>query len=127
MTIDAPALLLNSLPQLPAAMQAAPGFSLTDLGHFQSALQAQQPTLLVQGPAKGGADGLKLALEPLKALDTESHKLEEFANGLNGDMTTTDMLMYSTRLGMWGVHCTFMSSIASKGTEGIQQLLRQQS
>jgi hypothetical protein len=129
--IAATAALTQATPAAGAAgqMQAGYGVSLTDFSGFQQAM-ANAGARLEARPVAEPSDAARLLVTPLESINKEAARLSEQAQAVqsSGQLTSPgDVAMLSASSMQFMFHCQLMSSIASKSSEGLQQLFRQQS
>ena len=109
--------------------QVGYGVSLTDIGGFQQALAGAQARLEAQ-PVGGGSEVARQLMTPFEHINTEAAKLTADAANAQaaGDsLSPGDMVMLTARCQEFSFHCTLMSNIANRTSDGLQQMFRQQS
>jgi hypothetical protein len=109
--------------------QAGYGVSLTDFGGFHQAMANASARLEAQPTFKAN-EATKALFTPFEHINTEAAKITAEANAVKAagtEMKPSDMVLFTARSAEFMFHCQLMSSIASKTSEGLQQLFRQQS
>jgi hypothetical protein len=128
--MDVSSLASQTVPAAPAAsLQAGYGLSLTDLGHFEQALQSSQTRLEAQPTAQPNAT-LQAMAQPLEYVNNEAASLAEqaqSAQSAGAGITPGAMVMLSVRCQEFMFHCQLTSNVANRASDGVQQLFRQQS
>jgi hypothetical protein len=110
-------------------VQAGYGVSLTDFSGFQQALSSASARLEAR-PTTGPSEAAQVMFKPFDHINTEAAQLSvdgKAAQAAGKDFSAGDMVMLTARCQEFAFHCQLMSSIASKTSEGVQQLFRQQS
>lgn len=109
--------------------QVGYGVSLTDFGGFQQAMANASARLEAQ-PTYKANEATKALFSPFEHINTEANKITAEAQSIKAsgtEMKPSDMVLFTARSAEFMFHCQLMSSIASKTSEGLQQLFRQQS
>jgi hypothetical protein len=110
-------------------VQVGYGVSLTDFGGFQQAMASASERLEAQ-PAFKPNEAAKVLFTPFEHINNEAAKITAEANAVKAsgtEMKPSDMVMFTARSAEFMFHCQLMSSIASKTSDGLSQLFRQQS
>lgn len=124
MTTEAALSMSNGATQGP--MEAGYGFSMSDASGFDAALAGGAHQLGVQAVTPPATD-LSVFVKPLSSLDKDQAELLQSISADKKDMNFSEMYGLMARFGMYSAQVTLVSSIASKASEGLQQLFRQQS
>jgi hypothetical protein len=109
--------------------QVGYGVSLTDFSGFQQAMANATARLEAQPSFKVG-EAAKVLFTPFEHINSEAARITAEADAVKAsgvEMKPSDMVMFTAKSAEFMFHCQLMSSIASKTSEGIQQLFRQQS
>lgn len=116
----------------PAGARAGHGVSLADIGGFEQAL------LRAQGRAGDGLVAARVAptsevaaqlFKPFDHINAEAEslgRLAESARAAGNDMRPGDVVQLTLRCQEFMFHCQLTSNIANRGSDGLQQLFRQQ-
>jgi len=109
--------------------QAGYGVSLTDFGGFQQAMTNATARLEAR-PATGPNEAAQALFKPFEHINTEAAQISEVskaAEAAGKEITPGQMVSLTARCQEFMFHCQLMSSIASKTSDGLSQLFRQQS
>lgn len=109
--------------------QAGYGVSLSDFGSFQQVL-AQAGARLEARPVGTASEAMKVLSAPFDQLNTEASQLSAdalAAKAAGGAMSPGDMVLLTARCQEFSFHCTLMSNIANRTSDGLQQMFKQQS
>ena len=134
MTIDVAAAMAPIAAGSPATsagahVQAGYGVSLSDFGQFQHAL-GQAGARLEARPVGTASEAVKVLSAPFDHINSEAAQLSADAQAAKADggaMSPGDMVLLTARCQEFSFHCTLMSSIANRTSDGLQQMFRQQS
>jgi hypothetical protein len=133
MTIDAiataPIAGAASLGGAASTAQAGYGVSLSDFGAFQQGL-AQASARIEARQVGAPSEAAKMLVTPFEHINTEAAKLSadaQLAQVKGADLSPGDMVMLTARCQEFSFHCTLMSNIANRTSDGLQQMFRQQS
>jgi len=110
-------------------VQAGYGVSLSDFGSFQQAL-GQAGARLEARPVGTASEAVKVLSAPFDHINTEANQLSAAAQAAKADggaMSPGDMVMLTARCQEFSFHCTLMSNIANRTSDGLQQMFKQQS
>jgi hypothetical protein len=110
-------------------VQVGYGVSLSDFGAFQQGL-AQASARIEARPIGASSEAAKVLVAPFEHINTEAAKLSAdaaTAQAAGDTMSPGDMVMLTARCQEFSFHCTLMSNIANRTSEGLQQMFRQQS
>ncbi|HEX6018725.1 MAG TPA: hypothetical protein VFZ28_11545 [Burkholderiaceae bacterium] len=110
-------------------VQAGYGVSLSDFGSFQQVL-AQAGARLEARPVGSASEAVKVLAAPFDRLNSEADALSGAAQAAKADggaMSPGDMVLLTARVQEFSFHCTLMSNIANRTSDGLQQMFRQQS
>jgi hypothetical protein len=110
-------------------VQAGYGVSLTDFSGFQQAMSNASARLEAR-PVSTPSEAAKVMFQPFDHINTEAAQISadgKAAQAAGKELTPGDMVMLTARCQEFAFHCQLMSSVASKTSEGVQQLFRQQS
>lgn len=110
-------------------VQAGYGVSLTDVGHFQQAMDGAAARLEARATAPQ-SEGLRNLVKPLGAVDGEAAELSAAARAAESGghtMTPGEVVALTVRSSEFLFHCQLTSNIANRTSDGLQQLFRQQS
>jgi hypothetical protein len=110
-------------------VQVGYGVSLSDFGAFQQGL-AQASARIEARPVNATSEAAKALVAPFEHINTEAAKLTADAANAQaaGDsLSPGDMVMLTARCQEFSFHCTLMSNIANRTSDGLQQMFRQQS
>jgi FlaG/FlaF family flagellin (archaellin) len=133
MTIDvaAAAPIAVASPASGAAIghvQAGYGVSLSDFGSFHQVL-AQAGARLEARPVGTASEAVKVLSAPFDHINTEASQLSVDAQAAKADggaMSPGDMVLLTARCQEFSFHCTLMSNIANRTSDGLQQMFKQQ-
>lgn len=112
-----------------APIQVGYGVSLSDLGSFQQVL-ANAGARLEARPVGATSEAAKMLVAPFEHINTEAAKLSadaKSAQTAGSELSPGDMVMLTARCQEFSFHCTLMSNIANRTSDGLQQLFKQQS
>lgn len=133
MTIDvvaaAPIPGASSLGSAAGPVQIGYGVSLSDFGAFQQGL-ANASARLETRPIGPTSEAAKMLVAPFEHINTEAAKLSadaKLAQTSGSELSPGDMVMLTARCQEFSFHCTLMSNIANRTSDGLQQLFKQQS
>jgi hypothetical protein len=133
MTIDAIAAAqipgAASLGSAAGSVQVGYGVSLSDFGAFQQGL-ANASARLEARPIGTPSEAAKMLVTPFEHINTEAAKLSadaKLAQASSTGLSPGDMVMLTARCQEFSFHCTLMSNIANRTSDGLQQMFRQQS
>ena len=132
MTIDVATAPIAVAPPTGAAsghVQAGYGVSLSDFGSFQQVL-AQAGARLEARPAGTASEAVKVLSAPFDHINTEASELSAAAQAAKADggaMSPGEMVLLTARCQEFSFHCTLMSNIANRTSDGLQQMFKQQS
>ena len=132
MTIDvAAAAPILGAPSVGSAgqIQVGYGVSLSDFGAFQQGL-ANASARLEARPVGTTNEAAKMLAAPFDHINTEAAKLSadaKLAQASGSELSPGDMVMLTARCQEFSFHCTLMSNIANRTSDGLSQLFRQQS
>src|SRR5262245_60312778 len=110
-------------------MQAGYGVSLSDFGSFQQALEHAGARLEAR-PVGTASEAVKVLSAPFDHINTEASQLSADAQAAKADggaMSPGDMVLLTARCQEFSFHCTLMSNIANRTSDGLSQMFRQQS
>ncbi len=110
-------------------VQAGYGVSLTDFGNFQQAM-ADASARLEARPVNAPSKAAELMMKPFEHINTEATKIAadgEAARAAGKDITPGEMVSLTAKCQEFMFHCQLMSTVASKTSDGLSQLFRQQS
>lgn len=110
-------------------MQAGYGVSLSDFGSFQQVL-AQAGARLEARPVGTASEAVKVLAAPFDHINAEASQVSAAAQAAKADggaMSPGEMLQLTARVQEFSFHCTLMSNIANRTSDGLQQMFRQQS
>lgn len=110
-------------------VQAGYGVSLSDFGSFQQAL-GQAGARLEAKPVGTASEAVKVLSAPFDRINSEADALSAAAQAAKADggaMSPGDMVLLTARVQEFSFHCTLMSNIANRTSDGLQQMFRQQS
>ena len=110
-------------------VQAGYGVSLSDFGGFQQGL-ANASARLEAHPVGAPSEAAKMLVTPFEHINTEAAKLSadaKLAQSSGNGLSPGDMVMLTARCQEFSFHCTLMSNIANRTSDGLQQMFRQQS
>ena len=110
-------------------VQAGYGVSLSDFGAFNQVL-AQAGARLEARPVGTASEAVKALSAPFDHLNTEASQLSadaQAAKAAGGAMSPGDMVLLTARCQEFSFHCTLMSNIANRTSDGLQQMFKQQS
>jgi hypothetical protein len=117
-----------------SSVQAGPGFSLTDIGRFQSEFDSVKANLSVNKTDLTNASQFEQklgesVLEPLKSLNASNNELYKFVETMNAkdDLKPSDIAKLTFLASDFGLRAELTSNIANRSSDGVQQLFRQQS
>ena len=122
------AMASSAFAPTPDIIQAGPGASLSDVTSFQGSLSAAG----VGGV--GGADALGPAMQAMfsqiERVNGEAKSVSEYAKAAQAsgsEMTPGEVVDLTMKCHEFMFHCQLTSNIANRTSDGIQQLIRQQS
>jgi len=118
-----------SMGSAASPVQIGYGVSLSDFGAFQQGL-ANASARLEARPVSTSNEATKMLVAPFEHINTEAAKLSadaKLAQASGTAMSPGDMVMLTARCQEFSFHCTLMSNIANRTSDGLQQLFRQQS
>jgi hypothetical protein len=110
-------------------MQAGYGVSLSDFGSFQQALEHAGARLETR-PVGTASEAVKALSAPFDHINAEASRLSADAQAAKvdgGAMSPGDMVLLTARCQEFSFHCTLMSNIANRTSDGLSQMFRQQS
>jgi len=110
-------------------VQAGYGVSLSDFGSFQQAL-GQAGARLEARPTGTASEAVKVLSAPFDQLNAQASQLSADAQAAKADggaMSPGDMVLLTARCQEFSFHCTLMSNIANRTSDGLSQMFRQQS
>lgn len=110
-------------------IQVGYGVSLSDFGAFQQGL-ANASARLEARPVGTTSETAKMLVTPFEHINTEAAKLSadaKNAQAAGSELSPGDMVMLTARCQEFSFHCTLMSNIANRTSDGLQQMFRQQS
>lgn len=113
----------------PGGVQAGYGLSLTDLGRFEHAMFNAQARLDAH-PVQASSNAFQVIGKPLQGLNDSLTSLQEMARAASSSgasMSVGDAVLLTARCHEFSLHCTLASTMATKTSDGVQQLFRQQS
>ena len=119
----------SSLGAAGGQVQIGYGVSLSDFGAFQQGLANASARLEAQ-PVSTPNQAAKMLVAPFEHINTEAAKLAADAKNAQANesaMSPGDMVMLTARCQEFSFHCTLMSNIANRTSDGLSQLFRQQS
>jgi hypothetical protein len=119
----------SSLSSAAGNVQIGYGVSLSDFGAFQQGL-ANASARLEARPVSSPGEAAKALMKPFEHINTEAAQLSADATAAqaNGNsMSPGDMVMLTARCQEFSFHCTLMSNIANRTSDGLQQMFKQQS
>lgn len=115
-------------PQAFSDVRGGYGLSLADIGGFEQALQRAQ--------GRSGAERVTPASEvaaqlfkPFDHINAEAEslgRLAQSAQAAGNEMRPGDVVQLTLRCQEFMFHCQLTSNIANRGSDGLQQLFRQQ-
>ena len=118
----------SSLGSAAGQVQIGYGVSLSDFGAFQQGL-ANASARLDARPANAPNQAAKMLAAPFDHINTEAAKLSadaKLAQTSENGLSPGDMVMLTARCQEFSFHCTLMSNIANRTSDGLQQMFKQQ-
>lgn len=112
-----------------APVQAGYGVSLSDMGGFQQAMSGASARLEAR-PVGASSEAAKQLMKPFEHINVEASKLSLDANAAKAagrDMSPSEVVQLTVRCQEFMFHCQLTSNIANRTSDGLQQLMRQQS
>lgn len=100
-----------------------PGTPLADVSAFEQALAAGRDRT-------AGSPALQALLEPLQRIDGEASQLSDRLNDTGSavqPLSPSETVALTMRCHQFMFHCQLVSTAANRTSDGLQQLLRQQS
>src|SRR5262245_33706815 len=119
----------SSLGSAAGQVQIGYGVSLSDFGAFQQGLANASARLEAQ-PIGRPSEAAKVLMSPFEHINAEAAKLSSDAKAAQSSengLSPGDMVMLTARCQEFSFHCTLMSNIANRTSDGLQQMFRQQS
>jgi hypothetical protein len=112
-----------------AQVQVGYGASLSDFGAFQQGLSNASVRIEAR-PIGATSETAKMLVTPFEHINTEAARLSadaKLAQASGSALSPGDMVMLTARCQEFSFHCTLMSNIANRTSDGLQQMFRQQS
>jgi len=119
----------SSLNSAAGNLQVGYGVSLSDFGAFQQGLATASARLEAQ-PVGKASEAAKALMSPFEHINAEATRLSADAKAAQSSenaLSPGDMVMLTARCQEFSFHCTLMSNIANRTSDGLQQMFKQQS
>ncbi len=106
------------------------GASLTDIGSFEQSLSNAEARIEASQKVTAPSAAQNAVMKPLDSLNNEASEIASYAKTAieSGDeLTPGEVIMLTTKSYEFMFHAQLTANIANRGSEGLQQLFRQQS